>query len=59
MTTTLLYCRSCDWQEVSANIRDLWDTRLCPGCGDIGLNYVRYEPHERAHASFVAKRQVP
>lgn len=58
--TTVVYCDGCDWQDVVKDLRrDLWELYRCPECGAMGVSWVRYEPHERAHASFVAHRQVP
>jgi hypothetical protein len=58
--TTLIYCKGCDWQkEDVSEFKYTLETQTCPGCGAIGVSWVRYTPDERAHASFVARRQVP
>lgn len=58
--TTVVYCNGCDWQkEVMSEHPYTMETQQCPECGAIGISWVRYAPHERAHASFVAHRKVP
>jgi hypothetical protein len=60
MSVTLVYCTACDWQDEATDLRrDIWERYRCPECGSMAVRWVKYEPHERAQASFVARRQVP